>query len=96
MNETPGKKLGDLLLEQRLITNKMLDQALAAQKKEYQPLGKILVKMGYISDEELHNVLAKQFGSIYINPKTFTVRNKELLPLVLVQCTSRNGMDTPL
>lgn len=82
MSETQAKKIGDLLLEQRLITPAMLEEALNSQKQEHRPLGKILVDFGYITPEDLHNVLAKQFGSLYINPKTFTVRNADLLKII--------------
>ncbi len=82
MDDIPTKKIGELLLEQRLITPTMLQEALNSQEKEYHPLGKILIDLGYITTDDLNNVLAKQFGSLYINPKTFAIRNKDLLNLI--------------
>ena len=82
MTEGPAKKIGDIFLELKLITPAMLQKALEIQKTEYQPLGKILLKLGFITQEDLNNVLAKQFGSLYINPKTFTIRNRDLFKLI--------------
>lgn len=82
MLEQYVKRIGDLLLEQKIITPSMLQQAIDIQKKDYKPLGKILIDLGYISSDELNTILAKQFGSLYINPKTFTLRNDELIDLL--------------
>jgi len=81
MNDGPIKKLGDLLIEQRLITKAILNKALEHKKRKIFP-GKILVDSGYLSQEDLRNTLAKQFGSIYINPKTFALRNVDLLNFI--------------
>ena len=62
-----AKQLGELLIEQRFVTQSMLDQALALQQQRHLPLGKILLQLGYVTEDDLNTVLAKQFGSIYIN-----------------------------
>ncbi|MBU0676996.1 MAG: glycosyl transferase family protein [Verrucomicrobia bacterium] len=54
------KKLGDLLLERRLISAEQLIAALDRQKETGERLGEILVKMGSLWDEDLAFVLARQ------------------------------------
>jgi chromosomal replication initiator protein len=76
------KQLGELLIEQRFITQSMLDQALALQQQRHLPLGKILLQLGYVTEDDLNVVLAKQFGSIYINPRGFVLRDTSLLNLI--------------
>jgi chromosomal replication initiator protein DnaA len=76
------KPLGELLIEQRLITQNMLDQALALQKQRQIPLGKILLQLGYVTEEDLNTILSKQFGSIYINPRGFSLKDNQVLDLI--------------
>jgi len=54
------RKLGDLLLERRLITTKHLEAALQEQKKSGKKLGEILVDMKVITTEDVTNALSKQ------------------------------------
>lgn len=54
------KKLGDLLIEQRMISQDQLDEALERQKKSDQKLGEILVEMGVLWEEDLVQTLADQ------------------------------------
>jgi len=82
MSQQYIKRIGDLLIEQKIITPAILQQAIDIQNKDYKPLGKILIDLGYVSQDELNSILAKQFGSLYINPKTFTLRSEELKVLV--------------
>ena len=56
------KRLGDLLLEQKKITQSQLNNALEHQKKEKKKIGEILVNMGVISEDEIFNVLEQQLG----------------------------------
>jgi len=54
------RKLGDLLLDRRLITVRQLDEALVRQKQDPRPLGAILLDMGLVKEEELIQVLGVQ------------------------------------
>ena len=62
------RRLGDLLLENRLITLAQLKTALLAQQKDGKKLGQELTELGYISEKDLLAVLGRQlavpFGSI--------------------------------
>ena len=54
--------LGDLLLENRLITLIQLKSALLAQQKHGKKLGQVLMEMGYITEEDLLAVLSRQLS----------------------------------
>ncbi len=56
------KRLGQLLLEQKLITPEGLEQAVAEQRKTGQLLGATLVKLGLVSEEALLDCLHRQLG----------------------------------
>ena len=51
------RRLGDLLLERRLITVGQLDEALAQQTLEYRLLGSILIEMGVVREDDLMEAL---------------------------------------
>ncbi|UPT75143.1 MAG: glycosyl transferase family protein [Elusimicrobiota bacterium] len=54
------RKLGDLLLEARLLTLTHLTEALAKQKESGRLLGDILVDLGYVSEDDVVSVLGGQ------------------------------------
>lgn len=63
-------KLGELLLRHKLVTKEQLDKALELQKTNNSKLGSNLVKLGYVTDDEIAQVLSKQFG---ISPSIWAV-----------------------
>jgi adsorption protein B len=56
------RRLGDLLLENRLVTVAQLREALASQKVNGEKLGEALKRLGYVTDQDLLAVLGKQMG----------------------------------
>jgi type IV pilus assembly protein PilB len=60
MIERRRKKLGEILIAQGMITNEQLLQALQEHKRTGISLGTVLVKLGYISDDDLSSVLGEQ------------------------------------
>jgi len=61
-NEKKPIRLGDLLIDKGLIDQDQLRIALIEQKKNHQPLGKIFVRLGFISETMLRDVLGESFG----------------------------------
>lgn len=56
------QRLGDLLIEKRFITLSQLEKALMIQKEKEELLGKILLDMGFVSENILLQALGQQFG----------------------------------
>jgi adsorption protein B len=56
------KKLGNLLLEKELLTEKQLQAALQRQRQENRFLGDVLVEDGYLSKTDLLELLSEQAG----------------------------------
>lgn len=74
---TQRKMLGDIVVENGLISEEQLTQALADQKNSKEKLGRILVRRGYITDDQLMEVLEFSLGiprvqisRMEINPET--------------------------
>lgn len=61
------KRLGDLLVDLKIISKEQLQEALQIQKKTGSRLGKILIDKGFISSEELMEVLEFQLGIPHVN-----------------------------
>lgn len=53
-------RLGDLLLQQRLISREQLDEALEIQRRSGRKLGRIMAENGFASDEEVSAAVAYQ------------------------------------
>ncbi len=60
-------KLGMLLLDKGVITPTQLQIALKEQEKTGKKLGAILLKSGYIDEQNLLSALSKQYGISFIN-----------------------------
>jgi type II secretory ATPase GspE/PulE/Tfp pilus assembly ATPase PilB-like protein len=68
------KSLGTLLVEKGIITQDQLDQALAEQQKTGQMLGVTLIRMGFVSDENiLLPILASQLKIDFFSLKSIKV-----------------------
>jgi MSHA biogenesis protein MshE len=75
-------RLGDLLVEKKLVSEECLKEALAEQKTTGRKLGRVLVDMGLISDVELHRALAEYLDIPYVDLAHMSLDGKtvQLLP----------------
>jgi MSHA biogenesis protein MshE len=64
-------RLGDLLLQLKLISEEQLAYALEQQKRVGLKLGRILVENGFVTEENLSETIARQLGFPYVNLKHF-------------------------
>jgi MSHA biogenesis protein MshE len=83
---TPGRpeklRLGDVLVQQRLISQEQLQQILDLQRQTGKKMGRLLIETGLITEELLANGLARQLRVPFVNLKTFPFRTEvvKLLP----------------
>jgi type IV pilus assembly protein PilB len=61
----PVKRLGEILVQQRLITPAQLEEALLQQRTTREFLGTVLVRMGAVTPDTLLVALSQQFGVPY-------------------------------
>ena len=66
-------KLGEILIKEKVISSEQLKQALEFQKTNGGRLGYALVKLGFLSDDEVTAVLSRQYGVPSINLAYFEV-----------------------
>ena len=58
------KKLGEILLDQKFITEEQLAQGIEKQKISKKMLGEILTELGFVTQEKLGQALAAQLGKL--------------------------------
>lgn len=103
------KLLGDILLENGLLNKAQLEDALAEQKHSREKLGRILVRKGYITDQQLLEVLEFSLGipqvqlnRVSIDPAavktlpTSLIRKHYILPISINQQRLTLAMVDPL
>jgi type IV pilus assembly protein PilB len=66
-------RLGELLTKANLITQDQLKEALRVQKETAGKLGETLIKLGYVSEEDITECLSQQFGVPSINLMHFEI-----------------------
>ncbi len=64
---TPQKPLGQLLKEMELVTEGQIQEALGIQREKGGALGRILIDLGYVSEEEMLLALGAQVGMEVVN-----------------------------
>jgi MSHA biogenesis protein MshE len=68
-------RVGELLLEQQLVTQEQLTIALAEQKRTGRKLGRVLTDLGYVSEQAFHEALARHLQIPFVD-----VRQLQLVP----------------
>lgn len=74
-------RLGDVLVQQKLISQEQLTQTLELQRTTGKKVGRLLIETGIITEELLANGLARQLRIPFVNVKTFPFR-PEIVKLI--------------
>lgn len=67
------KKIGEILIEEKLITEEQLSEALETQRLTGQKVGQILVDKGFIKESVLYKVLADKLGCKYVDLENYEI-----------------------
>jgi type IV pilus assembly protein PilB len=103
------KLLGEMLIDEGLITPEQLTKAIEQQKNSGLRLGQVLIRLGYITEEGIIETLGDQAGIPYVNldnyiidPKTVALipeslaRACQIMPLFRIANTLTIAMSDPL
>jgi MSHA biogenesis protein MshE len=66
-------RIGNLLVQEKLISQEQLGLALEQQKRSGRKLGRVLIENGFVTEEAISETLAKQLKIPYINLKHYNV-----------------------
>ena len=67
-------RLGEILVQQKLLTPEQLKLALEEQKRSGRKLGRVFIEQGFVTEEEISEALAKQLQIPYINLKYYNIK----------------------
>jgi len=73
MEKPKQDRLGRLLLENNLIDELQLDEALAEQEGSGKSLGRVFIEKGMITEGQLTSVLAEQIGVRYVDLNSYAI-----------------------
>lgn len=78
------KRLGDLLVEENIVTEEQIEQALSTQKKTGRKLGATLIQLGFLSEKQMLTFLSQQLGVplVDLNRAEIDATAVQLLPEV--------------
>lgn len=87
LHKVINKQLGELLIEQGIITKIQLDRALLAQQQKGGLIGEILVSMNYAKEEDIAQALTVQYGFPFLPLASYEVTPEiiELIPRALAE-----------
>ena len=64
-------RLGDLLIQQDLISEEQLNTALASQKTSGKKLGRALIDLGFVEEDAMLELLSQQLNVPFIKLRNF-------------------------
>jgi len=73
VNRINSKQLGELLLDEGIISQDQLSQALNVQRDKGGLIGEILVELGYVKEDDIAQSLTAQYGFPYLTLKNYDV-----------------------
>jgi len=74
-------RLGEILVQQKLLTAEQLQAALDEQKKTGRRLGRVVIEKRFVTEEQISEALARQLNIPYINLKHYNTRRELALKL---------------
>lgn len=74
-------RLGEILVQQKLLSEEQLQFSLGEQKRTGRKLGRVFIENGFVTEEQISGALAKQLNIPYINLKFFNV-NSDIVRLL--------------
>ena len=89
-----GTQIGELLIEENLITPEQLETALKYQSQNGGRLGSILIHMGYADDDDITLILSKKYGVPSIDLDSFEIA-ESIIKIIPIE-VARKYMVVPL
>ena len=100
MGKMLKKRIGEILVDDGLVTEEQINEALTLQKNSPvpKPLGEILVELEYLSEEGLALAISKKLGVKYVSfsDNTLEIRYDQDLDELIDEHFARENLVTPM
>ena len=90
------KKLGEILIENGIVSENQLINALALQKKSGKMIGQTLIELGYISESQLTEAFLKKFSISYIDCSNLVIPEDHLKKISIAMAVKKKILPTKL
>lgn len=74
-------RLGEILIQQNLLSPEQLEQALVEQKRTGRKLGRVFIDSGFVTEKQISEALARQLNIPFIDLNDFNVQAHEVQKL---------------
>ncbi len=74
----PRRRIGEMLIDQHIITEDQLKIALTEQKKNPEQLGKILINLGFVSEAVVRDLMSQALGQACVDLSQLVVDNEAI------------------
>jgi MSHA biogenesis protein MshE len=74
-------RLGEILIQQNLLSPEQLEQALVEQKRTGRKLGRVFIDSGFVTEKQISEALARQLNIPFIDLSQFDVKSHEVQKL---------------
>jgi len=91
MDPKRKRKIGEILIEDGLLSKAQLEEALVLQKEKGELIGKILIEKKFVDEESLIGALGKQFKVPYIPLKNYAI-NPDMVGMLSADFCHENMM----
>jgi MSHA biogenesis protein MshE len=85
-------RLGEILVQQKLLSDEQLKASLDEQKKTGRRLGRVFIELGFITEEQISKALARQLGADYIDLRQYNIRREVVAKLPETQARRFRAM----
>lgn len=75
-------KLGEILINEGVITEEQLKKTLSEQQYSSERIGTLLIKMGYAVEENIYGALAKQTGTLFLTNDKLLEAPEEIVRII--------------
>ena len=72
------KRIGDILVEEGILTEEQLEEALKATKAENKKIGEAITDLGFATEQDIAEALSSQLGFEYVNLSTVHIPDNVL------------------
>lgn len=72
------KRIGDILVEEGILTEEQLEEALKAAKAENKKIGEAITDLGFATEQDIAEALSSQLGFEYVNLSTVNIPDNVL------------------
>ena len=88
------KRIGDILVEEGILTEEQLEEALKAAKAENKKIGEAITDLGFATEQDIAEALSSQLGFEYVNLSTVHIPDN-VLSLIINESVLRKHLMIP-